>query len=258
MRAGRKITRMSALSLVLGATLAFTPSLRAQWAPSDPGDTGAAASAVRAASQPGAPEFRTWPATKTAVTPPADRRPVPAANAAGDPPAKSGGGDPQWEAFLGYSYLNASIGNGISRYNGNGGSGSIAFNLNRWLGVVADLGGYHTGTINNVSLDLNQFTYLFGPRLNYRFGENDRHTIFGQALFGGDRSSGSFAGISGSENTFALAIGGGFDAGLTDHIAWRVGQVEYLMTRFNIPSYHTQSNFRFSTGILFRWGTTGH
>ena len=248
--------RRSSLVFLMGAGLLFAPALFAQKSAPDDNTAGAGPAAANAAPQPAKPDTEAKPVAAESV---ASEAAAPAANpgpakSGSDPHIKPGSDYPHWEWFVGYSYVNARVGSGISSYSANGGSSSIAYNVNHWLGLVADLGGYHTGKIDSVSLDLNQITYLFGPRLNYRFGENDRHTLFGQVLVGGDHANGSIHGSSGSDNTFAMTVGGGFDAGLTKHIAWRVAQVEYLMTRFDIPAYHTQNDMRFSTGILFRWG----
>lgn len=173
---------------------------------------------------------------------------------------------PKAEVFAGYSYVRGNVGFGIPDFNMNGGSASIAYNPNEWLGVVADFGGYHTGDIGGVPVDAKMFTYLFGPKISMRHG---RWSPFVQTLFGGAHVSGNInvvpAGIvrpqgivpgfeSGSENAFAMAIGGGVDVNATRHIGIRVGQVEYLMTRFGVVnSSDTQNNLRISAGIVFRF-----
>jgi len=161
---------------------------------------------------------------------------------------------PHWEWFLGYSYYNGRVGSGISSYNGNGGSSNIEYNFNHWFGVVGDLGGYYTSTIDHVGVNATQFSYLFGPRLNYRFGRLDRDTLFGQVLVGGIHVNGSALGTSGSANAFGMAVGGGVDLGVAKHVAIRLGQFEYLLSDYDIPSYRPQNNFRFSTGVVLRWG----
>jgi hypothetical protein len=42
------------------------------------------------------------------------------------------------------------------------------------------------------------------------------------------------------------------DVKLNDRVAWRVGQFDYVLTRFGGDSQH---NVRFSTGIVFRFGS---
>ncbi len=178
-----------------------------------------------------------------------------AAKPSGDPHVLKGSDYPHWEWFLGYSYINGRVGSGIPSYNANGGSSSIAYNFKRWIGVVADFGGYHTGTIDHVSVDVNQFSYLFGPRLNYRFGDRDRETFFGQLLVGGVHGSATLLGASGSGNGFAMAAGGGFDVGVAKHVALRLGQFEYFLTNYDFGTgYRPQNNFRLSSGVVFRWG----
>ncbi len=159
---------------------------------------------------------------------------------------------PKAEAFVGYSYVRANPAtSGATGFNLNGGSGSIAFNPTSRLGVVADFGGYHVGNIGGSSVDANLFTYMFGPRLSLR---HDRFTPFVQALFGGAHSTESTIG-NGTSNSFAMTIGGGVNAKLSDRFAVRLGQLEYFMTRFpeTTTSRETQNNLRFSTGVVFRF-----
>ena len=60
-----------------------------------------------------------------------------------------GQGTPVADVAGGYSYLHLN-GNGGSGANLNGFSGSVAFNVNNWLGVVGDFGVYH-GSPSGVS-----------------------------------------------------------------------------------------------------------
>ena len=64
-------------------------------------------------------------------------------------------------------------------------------------------------------------------------------------LFGGayDTTSGQTA--------LAMTAGGGFDLKIAPHVAIRLGQGEYFMTRFGGS---TQNNIRISTGIVFQFG----
>lgn len=173
---------------------------------------------------------------------------------------------PKAEVFAGYSYVRANLGYGIPAIDFNGGSASFAYNLNDWLGVVGDFGGYHNGSIAGGPFESTIYTYLFGPKFSMHMG---RWTPFAQTLFGGVHASGGLnggpAGIirpqgnvpgfsGGSANSFAMAIGGGLDANVTHHFAVRVGQIEYLMTRFIVfGNSATQNNLRVSGGIVFRF-----
>ncbi len=157
---------------------------------------------------------------------------------------------PKIEISGGYSFVRVKPQTtGAKSIDFNGGSGSVAYNLNHWLGVVADIGGYKASTTAGGSV----FSYVFGPRLSYR--AKPRYTPFAQVLFGGAHASSEVTVTPSSQNVFALSAGGGVDAKLTDHFALRVGQVEYLLTRFDEGPVKDkgQNGFRFTTGVVIRF-----
>jgi outer membrane protein OmpA-like peptidoglycan-associated protein len=188
----------------------------------------------------------------------------------------SGGhdGTPKVDLFLGYSYLQ-SVPKPADRNRlvwMNGGSTSIAFNLNRHLGLVADVGdftnseirftGAYKATVDVHDADGGVITYLFGPRLSFR--NHSRITPFAQTLFGGAHASDVVISkcrfsctLLPTEDTFAMTAGGGLDIRIHHHFAIRLIQAEYLMTRFK--DYSTgdaslQNDMRLSSGIVFRLG----
>jgi len=161
---------------------------------------------------------------------------------------------PRFEVGVTYSGFHADSGNNNSQLTANGGAGVFEYNINKWLGAVADLGGY-ANTRNGI--DDKAFTYLFGPRFNWR---HKRLTPYAQALFGGGYAwSGT---NSNNQNAFALAIGGGLDYALTRHIAIKPIQVEYFRTQFDSARLggatgnfgDHQNGVRYSAGIVFRLG----
>src|SRR5258708_5263491 len=133
---------------------------------------------------------------------------------------------------------------------GNGCSGYFEYNLNNTLGLVADIGGYaNTRTGINDKL----LTYMFGPRFNWR---HTRLNPYAQFLFGGAYVSNNPAGVSTTQNAFATAAGGGLDYRLTNRIAIKPIQVEYVMTQIDIArgfGSH-QNNIRYSAGVVLRFG----
>jgi opacity protein-like surface antigen/outer membrane protein OmpA-like peptidoglycan-associated protein len=186
-------------------------------------------------------------------------------------------GVPRVELFAGYSYLRAVPTQTDNRLMWmNGGSASIAFNMNRYLGLVADFGAYtnskmqftgaYTSTVDVDNSNVAALSYLFGPRLSYR--KFDRITPFAQVLFGGVHANKvvlkdcTFScTLLPSESTFALTAGGGLDFRVHHHIAIRIIQAEYLMTRFSsytTGSTGTQNDIRLSSGIVFRFGGNPH
>ena len=158
---------------------------------------------------------------------------------------------PKFDVFAGYSYFrdNPST-SGIPSFNLHGGSASVAYNANNWLGAVADFGGYHANNILGSGVDGTLSTYMFGPRISYR--KHERFTPFAQTLFGVAHSSVSFGG---TDNAFAASFGGGVDVKLLHRLSWRPAQVEYLLTRFPeaTTSRETQNNLRVSTGVVFHF-----
>jgi outer membrane protein OmpA-like peptidoglycan-associated protein/opacity protein-like surface antigen len=183
---------------------------------------------------------------------------------------------PKVEWFLGYSFWRAlptAFSNRMAYLHG--GSTSVAYNLNRYVGLVADFGGYDNSRVTlftpttSDTFDSNgsAYTYLFGPRFSYRAYE--RFTPFAQALFGGTHASSvTISGCTGSptctplgsDNAFATALGAGLDIRVSHHVALRLLEGDFLLTHFR-DSLSTdglergwQKNVRLSTGVVFRFG----
>ena len=187
---------------------------------------------------------------------------------------------PKVEVFLGYSRFGTASDNTVTgnRMVGlNGGSASVAFNFNRYLGIVGDFGGYDdsqlqlTGTGVNQPLVVNSsgtaYTYLFGPRLSFR--NQTRFTPFAQVLAGGVHASavtvnncaGAGCAVLPVQSSFAFTGGGGLDIRLTHRISVRAVQAEYMLTRFpdvvngvSTGSSASQNDLRLSSGLLFGFG----
>ena len=133
---------------------------------------------------------------------------------------------------------------------GNGGSGYVEYNLNSMVGLVGDFGGYAN---TRQGLDDRLLTYMFGPRFNWRHA---RLTPYVQFLFGGAYLW-SGANYGTTKNSFATAAGGGLDYRLTDHIALKPIQVEYVMTQINSTAGFGshQNDIRYSAGVVLRLGS---
>lgn len=161
---------------------------------------------------------------------------------------------PKLDVFAGYSYVQANPGvTGVNSFHLHGGSASAAYNVNNWLGAVADFGGYTNGNILNTGNSGTFSTYLFGPRVSYR--HYSRITPFGQVLIGVAHTGASTFGTADSQNAFAMTAGGGVDYKVFDHFAVRAFQAEYLLTRFGVGTIGTQNqnNVRISTGLVVRF-----
>ncbi|HET6932699.1 MAG TPA: OmpA family protein [Candidatus Acidoferrum sp.] len=171
---------------------------------------------------------------------------------------------PKFEVAGMFSYINFNPGSGFRNFNQLGATGSFAYNANKWLGIVGEIGGYRfdrsvpildttTNTTTIASISGNMQSYLFGPRLNLR--RFDHFVPFGEVLFGATHGSAQVTGDK-SQGTFALAVGGGVDVVLTRYLAWRFVQADYLMTNFSgsaLGASGRQNNFRVGTGVVLRW-----
>lgn len=145
--------------------------------------------------------------------------------------------DEKVDVFGGYSYLHFHT-NPSTNLNGWEASGQYKFT--DWLGGVADVDGHYGGYGRGAGTST--YTYLFGPQISFPASVSP----FGHLLLGGAHNSTAGFGSS----SFAMALGGGIDAHLTDKFSWRIFQADYLLTQFGGGS---QNNFRFSSGVIVRF-----
>jgi Outer membrane protein beta-barrel domain len=148
------------------------------------------------------------------------------------------------EVFGGYQYTRINPGGGVGGENFNGWNGAATYNMTKWLGLTGDFSGAYK-SISGVSLKTH--TFMFGPTVS--MSTSEKFKPFVHALFGGAHSSASVSGSSISDTAFATALGGGVDVG-SKKFAVRIGQFDYLMTRFGGTS---QNNFRYSAGVVLRF-----
>jgi hypothetical protein len=151
---------------------------------------------------------------------------------------------PRIEVFGGYSHLIANV--NATSFNLNGGTVAVSENLNRWFGGTLDFTS-HWATEGGYKV--NTQTLMYGPVFSYR--KQPRVTPFSHILMGVVRGSGGYLGTSEASRHFGLMLGGGVDFALTDRIAIRPIQADYLMSRFLGTR---QDNIRLSAGIVLRFG----
>lgn len=143
---------------------------------------------------------------------------------------------PAAEVSVDYSYFRAGFHGGANLH---GGSLSMAGNVNHWFGVAGDYGLYHFQP--SFSGGVNVHTFMVGPRFSYR--SSGPVTPFAQVLVGG------FHGLD--TNGFSMSAGGGLDLRLSNHVALRAFQVEYMLLHAEGDSLNCA---RVSAGIVFRFG----
>lgn len=133
------------------------------------------------------------------------------------------------DASVGYSYFRLGGSGGLNQ---NGVSGSLAYNPIPYVGIVGDFGGYHASEVfpngagGAVNVSVNTYTFLFGPRINFR--NPTRLTPFVQFLAGAGRLTVGNGG--GSSTNFAYSAGGGVDFHVLPHLSVRP-QLDYIGIR---------------------------
>jgi hypothetical protein len=173
---------------------------------------------------------------------------------------------PQVQLYGGYAYTHIDSGGlsgvleGSSR-NWNGWAASFAANFTRYVGFVFDFSGVYGPSIRGAagpfSLNLRErtstmYSYMAGPQFLLPFG---RVMVFAHALAGATQVRRGFSGVDfpivRSDSAFGSAIGGGIDVSLTQYVALRIAQADYLISK-NFGG--AENNLRVSGGIVFEFG----
>ena len=188
----------------------------------------------------------------------------------------------RFEIFGAYSYLHFSPTiTGLNSRSFNGGGGALTLNFLKIFAVKADFMGYGSTTFTRTfptpviipgngiipagtySAQGNMFTYLFGPVLRI---PTPLIKPFGEILFGGSNTN-AYVNLSNSINQgggtlstpsqhpFTLAAGGGVDLTVSHRLAIRLGEFDYVLTRYTNPltSTNNQNNFRYCGGVIFKF-----
>ncbi len=141
------------------------------------------------------------------------------------------------EVFGGYSYglLQGTV-------DLNGWNVASAHNFNRWFGITLDGAGYYTQGVTT-----NAHTLLAGPQISVRVAR--LVTPFVRGLVGVAHIRGDLLGVVSNATGLAYGGGGGVDLTLSDEVAVRVAQVDYL--RLEVGNFTKQ--VRASFGIVKSW-----
>ena len=154
---------------------------------------------------------------------------------------------PKVEIFGGYQYQHRPGADFFKGWNA-----SVVGNVSDTFGIVADLGGsFKTVKASGISADVTVYSLLFGPRFHSRY---DSVTSFFHFLAGYSEISSSVdvSGFSGNVGAslggFAMATGGGFDVNVSEKIALRLMNADWMVSKINGC---TKRGFRLSFGINF-------
>lgn len=123
------------------------------------------------------------------------------------------------------------------------------------LGLAADAGVEHAGTVGNANYGLTLTTVTAGPRFTL---PAHRMQIFGQALFGFAHGSGSQFPqgntLVPSANSFAYELGGAVDYAINNRLSLRVAQLDFLRTGLPNTTNNWQNNLRAGAGLTMHFG----
>lgn len=156
---------------------------------------------------------------------------------------------PKVEVFGGYSYQQLEAEDFGINQGLNGWNASANFGLSKNFGFKADLSGHYASVKEGtVKADVSDFTFLFGPQ--YSFRNSSRVTPFAHALFGGSRGKIESGSRDVTETGFASAFGGGLDYSITNRVAVRLIQADYVVTKYANDS---QGSVRIGGGLVFRF-----
>lgn len=167
---------------------------------------------------------------------------------------------PRVEVFGGYSYLRADS-QDFPEHNLNGYTVSGNVNLNKWFGLKADFSDHYNDfqISPGVKADLNLRFFTGG--VQFTSYKNEKVTPFVHVLAGVVRRSDSVSRANAgngprsfSDNAFAFIVGGGMDVNINKSLAWRAFQTDYVLTTLEDLRDDRQSNFRISTGLVWKIG----
>jgi hypothetical protein len=140
------------------------------------------------------------------------------------------------DIYIGYSLLN-----GDAFSTASGFEAALTGNINDWFGLKADFSGNYK---SEGGAHAHEFNVLFGPQVS---AGGERLRLFGHGLLGIAHTN---IDPGPSDTGAGWVLGGGADYALNDQLAWRVAQLDYHGSHL---FGNTQKDFRFSTGILFRF-----
>lgn len=180
---------------------------------------------------------------------------VPAAVCAQASPENNVGGTPNFELYGGYSYV-------FKTYNPTTFNASTS-GMNGWdasfkvpvFGPLIGLKGDVSGFYRNDGPNFNPKAYFFllGPQVSVHLG---RSTLFAHGMVGSAHLTKQPLPNLEDDNSFAVAVGGGLDAGFSRWFAWRITG-DYYNTHYKATNRNfneiVNSNGRISTGPVIRF-----
>src|SRR5260370_17957727 len=92
---------------------------------------------------------------------------------------------------------------GLSNYNVNGGTASLAINSRTWIGIDGEFSGYHVGQVGGTTVNSELLTYMIGPQVYVHHFSH--FTPFVQGLFAAAHSPAAGFVTPATPDSFAMA-----------------------------------------------------
>jgi hypothetical protein len=146
------------------------------------------------------------------------------------------------DMFGGYQFTHVALGHDIHGFKLNCWNASLSGYFSEYLGVSSDSSGNY-GSPFGQDLLVSNWADCALPNCS-------KMTPLGHVLLGGAYLNLSTLGIGGSDNSLAWAMGGGVDVYENSRFSVRLAQADWLRTQFTDS---TQSNFRYSGGVVFKF-----
>lgn len=164
-------------------------------------------------------------------------------------------GTPNFELCGGYSYVFRTYSPTSTTFSTSGMTGwdaSLKVPLiGPFLGIKGDVSGFYRN--DRPDFHPKAYFFLIGPQVGFHLG---RSTLFAHGMVGSARLTNSALPNLKSDNTFAVAVGAGLDAGFSRWFAWRITG-DYYNTYYKATSRNfteiINSNGRISTGPVLRF-----
>jgi hypothetical protein len=134
---------------------------------------------------------------------------------------------------------------------------SGTYNVNHFISWTGEFGFYS----NSSGAGGRAETYMFGPKVALTLRKTGRFLPYAQWLVGAMHTDANFNGTPFPSTDFAQAPGVGLDVNVTDHLALRAFEADFLALKQPVfdpatgtnDASSTEKSFRYSGGIVFRF-----
>jgi hypothetical protein len=161
---------------------------------------------------------------------------------------------PKTEVFAGFSYMHTNLNNfGLGTGSVHGETAQVTRYVLGNIGLTGDVSRNTGINVAQSGENVYRWTYLFGP--TYALRTDSSFVPFVHVLFGADHERLSIpylnAGMNGDtySTAFAASLGGGIDVRVSDHLAARLAQIDYIHTSHS----GGESAFRYGVGLVVKF-----